>query len=334
MAAGRQTRGFARRLAAPKPPKRCAMFRFLVFALSIIAIGAGVAQPAPGYAQSSPEEVVRAVGDALAAGDIEGALALYADGAAVTDRGTISTAWVGRPALRSLFELTAGISTSFANVTSTTTGNTVVDEGEWSDDISAAAGVSRYLTHLESTVEDGKIVRSDLTYDASDPQTAQYLAFIASLPPWSHGAGAVTLQASGGTVVVSQTGDVSMVEVRIAEGEAVLLRQGACGGDGPIVSELATLASGASTTFVSVPMATLFAGGVNVEVHETGASSPVTACVALQSAPATAPSATAAPPSAGTGLAASSESTSPLLAAGAVLIAASIGLGAVAFRRR
>jgi hypothetical protein len=309
------------------------------------ALGGGSSGIAAAGAGDDPESVVTAAGERFAAGDKDGWLAYYADDAIVTDTGLSSYAFTGKPALGFLFDYSQGINTAIETAEQTVSGDTVTATGEWRDDVSAAAGASRYIAHLTTVVQEGKIVRQGVTYDHADAETLLYLEYStaqnAALPP-----GPVTFSMSGsqpGTGSLTPLGDVTGIDFDIAPGAAGELQPaglvtGGCSGNATVDSPLASVIDGGSTTYVSHSVEELQSAGYAVAVQATSApGSARVSCGELAAAPApaptSAPAATSTPagviaPDAGAG---DSGTDAPVMIVLAALI---VGLGAVAVGMR
>ena len=190
----------------------------------------------------------------------------------------------------------------------TVNGNTVVVTAEWSDGVSAAAGVSRYLVTGTTTVKDGKIARSEFSYDRTDAQTQTYLAYVTAqgdgVPPSPETVPMTGAQA--GNAGFTPFGDLTIIEITIAPGSPGVLQPatldaGRCSTSGaPQLFPLASVRDGYSQTFVSVSLDEFRAEerSIVVEAGSSTSSSRVSCgqVEAAVAAPAPAPQPAAPPP--------------------------------------
>jgi limonene-1,2-epoxide hydrolase len=162
-------------------PSRAA-WRVLVPVLALGAfLVAAVGVAAQAAQATDPLAVLQRFVAARNAGDVAGAMALVADDIRFVG-GPVCTPeqpCLGRDvAQRDVVE--QFISTFHAHLTiigtPQVTGNQVLIRTEVTDDRSRAAGVDRLVANLTVEVRDGKIVRWVSLPDASDPQTATFLA--------------------------------------------------------------------------------------------------------------------------------------------------------------
>jgi ketosteroid isomerase-like protein len=251
-----------------------------VLALGAMAgLGGGIAQAAP----NDPEAVFAAAGERLTAGDLAGSVALYSEDAVVTDIDIDSGKSfyaVGRDAIEVVLQGALATHLVVEGTTSSVDGDEVTAKARWSDDVSAAAGVSRYLVNSSMTVRDNKIVRFATTYDTKDAETVTYLAYGATqplIPPpgtvtFPMGAGRDGHQA-GDAFLAPTTSTVTAVFIAVAAGaigelEPVQLQDRACPASGSIVAELAPVLNGSSLSLVSKSMNEL--SDVSVHVQRVG----------------------------------------------------------------
>src|SRR5439155_524673 len=140
-------------------------------------------------AAEDPATVFRRFIDLRNQGDVAGALALVTDDIRVIGgpRCTEAAPCVGKAAVGA--ELQAFSTTSHAQVTIASgpqvSGTTVRARLEARDDNTRAAGVDRFVNDVTVETRDGKIANWRAVPDASDPQTARYLAYVRGLqgPP-------------------------------------------------------------------------------------------------------------------------------------------------------
>jgi ketosteroid isomerase-like protein len=127
--------------------------------------------------ESDPEALARAVFEALNAGDVETALALYADDA-VLDLGTFGK-FTGKEELRGAFEHEVSLNASWEVSDFQVEGNTVTFKSRYTSDTMNALGVTLEATEV-ITIQDGKI-KTD-TWTATEESVAALQAAMATLP--------------------------------------------------------------------------------------------------------------------------------------------------------
>jgi hypothetical protein len=127
--------------------------------------------------ESDPEALARAVYEAMNAGDVEVALALFADDA-VLDLGAFGK-FSGKEELRAAFENEVALNASWEASDFRVEGNTVTFKSRYTSDMMQALGVT--LEAIEViTIEDGKII-SDI-WTATEESLAAFQAAMAALP--------------------------------------------------------------------------------------------------------------------------------------------------------
>jgi hypothetical protein len=114
-------------------------------------------------------------------GDLESVLALYTANATLTG-GTVCMpqACVGRASIRRHFENLVATRTDIRNVAVSTAGNELRFRTEVTNDTTRAAAVDRIIVTGGATFVGNAIDRHTVGFDPSDPQTARFLAFVAS----------------------------------------------------------------------------------------------------------------------------------------------------------
>ncbi len=219
-------------------------------------------------APTAAQQVVDKAVERFVAGDRTGWLSYFSEDAVLTDTDIDSGksfAAVGRGALGSVFD---GIIETHLKVEPTGVsahGDKVIATGRWSDDVSTAAGVSRYLATSTVTVRDAKIVRFDLTYNTADAATRTYLAYSAAqelVPPpgtliFPLGPGRDGRQT--GDAYLSPVGTLTAVFIAIAPGatgelQPAELQSGDCPANRALAFPLASVLDGFSFTLLSAPI--------------------------------------------------------------------------------
>jgi ketosteroid isomerase-like protein len=153
--------------------------------------------------ESDPETLARSVFEALNAGDVEAALALYADDA-VLDLGAFGR-FSGKEEIRGAFENEVSLNASWEVSDFQVEGNTVTFKSLYTSDMMRALGITLEATEVV-TVEDGKIVTD--TWTATEESLAAFQAATATMP--ETGGGVLPLHAVvmalGGLAVVGGLG--------------------------------------------------------------------------------------------------------------------------------
>jgi hypothetical protein len=144
---------------------------------------------------SGLEAVYRRLIEAGNRGDIDSLLSFYGPNATFTG-GTICGAQpcVGRAAIRRHFENLVAIRTNVSNIAVGAAGNELRYRTDVVNDATRAAGVDRVIVTGGVSFAGGSIERHSVGFDASDPQTARFLAFTAARMP---GPGGITPPATG-----------------------------------------------------------------------------------------------------------------------------------------
>jgi ketosteroid isomerase-like protein len=144
----------------------------------IMVLGLMLALPGTLLAQESdPEALARSVFEALNAGDVESALALYADDA-VLDLGTFGK-FSGKEELRAGFENEVSLNASWEVSDFQVEGDAVTFKSRYTSDAMSALGITLEANEVVTT-QDGKIVTD--TWTATEESVAAFQAAMATLP--------------------------------------------------------------------------------------------------------------------------------------------------------
>ena len=155
----------------------------------LLLVALVIALPGTLYAQESdPEALIKAVFEAMNAGDVEAALTLYAEDA-VLNLGAFGK-FSGKEGLRRAFENEVSLNASWEVSDFQVEGNTVTLKSVYTSDMMRSLGVTLEAVEVV-TVEDGLIV-SDV-WTATDESLAAFQAATAALP--QTGAGVLPLPA-------------------------------------------------------------------------------------------------------------------------------------------
>lgn len=237
--------------------------------------------PTPTLTPTPAEEVIQAFADAantaIPAGDGAALAAFFAEDGYFADIDGGSGAVFGRAALTAIFSEEPDPTFQVTITDISSTNGTVTGTLEFVDAGSVAAGVSRYVQPFTAQVSNGLIDSIIFTYDESDPETAQYLEYLASqdeddgLAP-----GAVTIDLAGdqpGQAFLFELAEgVTVVIVSIEPGaEGVLqpahLHTGTCDSPGAIVYPLASVLNGEAFSVISASLDDVLAQGLILNVH-------------------------------------------------------------------
>jgi hypothetical protein len=191
---------------------------------------------------------------------------------------TGSFAAVGRPAITGIiFEPDPSFQVTI--VESTVDGTTVTGTAEVVDSATLDAGVTRHIELFTAQTEGELVSHFRLTYDESDPETATYLEYLASLPEEDEEfpPGTVTIDMEGYQPCQMFVGEFEEEGIRFltievepgAEGVAqpAHIHTGTCAEPGPIVYPLASVVAGNSFTLLSAPLDELLGSDYIVNVH-------------------------------------------------------------------
>lgn len=150
---------------------RTRLMAITVLALILALPGALLAQ------ESDPEAVIRSVYEALNAGDVEAALAIFADDA-VLDLGAFGR-FSGKEELRASFEREVSLNAHWELEDAQVEGNTVTFTSRYTSDDMRALGVTLEATEVV-TIQDGLIVTD--TWTITEESIAELQAAMATLP--------------------------------------------------------------------------------------------------------------------------------------------------------
>ncbi len=149
---------------------------FMIFPVLLVSTLA--VTPTMALAQDNPEAILKKHKAAMERGDVDAALALYANGAAIEGGG--SCHWVspcvGKAAIRSHLE--QRVKNKHRKVTVIAdypSGNFLTRQVEIREKRTRKAGVDRIIAWSVTKIKDGKILFRRGFRDRSDPQTARYI---------------------------------------------------------------------------------------------------------------------------------------------------------------
>jgi hypothetical protein len=143
-----------------------------------------LALPTLAPAQGDPAALRQQYWEALARGDVAGALALYAD-EAVIDGGGLCTAapCLGKAAIQKEFERRVAGQYRTTTLSNYVSGNVVTTRFEVRNDVLPKAGVERAMAWEIIEVKGDKIASSRLLLERTDPQTARLVEWQRAQPP-------------------------------------------------------------------------------------------------------------------------------------------------------
>jgi hypothetical protein len=169
---------------------------------------------------------------------------------------------VGKPAHEIIYTFPAVTSLTTEQLTMNVEGDQVTTTEHWSDSVSDAAGVERYVVEATVTVEDGKVAQFDIRYDENDEQTRTYIEYVLSTPsvPFP---GSTEFPLTGeqpATAYIAELDEVSFIEVHASAAASATawtaeIRTGDCANPGAS-TQLADVLNGVSFTMLSTPLAT------------------------------------------------------------------------------
>jgi ketosteroid isomerase-like protein len=161
--------------------------------IAVTVVVATLALPVALHAQETdPVSVVTALYEAVHAGDVEAALALYADGAVIympVAPPNMPDTYTGKEEIRGWIENEVNTNTEYAILETEAEGSTVLATTSVADDILRSFGLTSLVQTDEFTIQDGKVVARTMAF------TEESLAAL--------GAAAAALPETGGP---SQTG--------------------------------------------------------------------------------------------------------------------------------
>lgn len=137
----------------------------LIFILSV-ASTAGAAQEDPIAIRNKYEE-------AISGGDVDTALALFADDA-VLQVGSSCPPCVGKARIREWLEARVKEKAHWTTIANSLSGNVLTSRVEVRHDRTRKAGVERIINRVFTEVKGGKIVSMRAAPELSDPETARY----------------------------------------------------------------------------------------------------------------------------------------------------------------
>lgn len=146
-------------------------------ALGLALAFAAMVLPVRAQNDADPVALAQALNDAINAGDLEAAVALFHDDAVYETPSCPDGSCQGLPAIR---DILATFIADDLRITSlapfVADGNEVRGRSESASDGLRAAGVDRIVVEVFATVRDGKFARYAVVPDINDPQTAALFA--------------------------------------------------------------------------------------------------------------------------------------------------------------
>ncbi len=140
-----------------------------VLLVSILAV-----TPTIALAQDDPVAILKKHTAAIARGDVDAALALYVDDAALEGIPACRTPCVGKAAIRKALELRVKSKVKNTTIASYPSGNVLTTRNETRTKGTRKAGVDRIIRWDIIVGKGGKIVSVRSLFEFSDPQTARY----------------------------------------------------------------------------------------------------------------------------------------------------------------
>ena len=138
-------------------------------------------------AQSDPAAVVKQHIDAIARGDVAGALALYADDAVIDGHGPggpcSAAPCVGKAAIQKELERRVAAHQRGTILKTYVSGNVVTFRNEQRNDVTQKAGVERTIGWAIWEMKGDKISSTRGAPERTDPQTARFLEWQRTQPP-------------------------------------------------------------------------------------------------------------------------------------------------------
>jgi hypothetical protein len=157
----------------------------LLFLVTVLASALTLAAVSVALAQSDPVALGKQHVEAIARGDVAGALALYADDAVIDGGGLCTVApCIGKAAIQKELERRVANKQQATILKTYVSGNVVTGRFEVRNDRVKQAGVERIIAWTITEVKGDKIAytRGGIL-DRSDPQTARYEEWQRSQPP-------------------------------------------------------------------------------------------------------------------------------------------------------
>jgi hypothetical protein len=275
---------------------RAAGIGSLLTALAVVLAITGATQleRERAQAQSDPQAVVEGLIDAfnagLPVGDGASVAAHYTeDGHIIFIEGGSSFGIFGRTALTGAFS-EPDPSFNLTVIEISASGNTVNAKLEIRESAVTEAGFDRTIADIVAVVEGDAVASLVLTPDLSDPETAQYDAFLASQPGEGEGElppDVMQLELTGSQPGLLFTGTFEIfrfIGIDIAPGPAgvvqpVAIHEGTCETPGAAVQSLAPVVNGSSESITSLTLPDLENRIVVVRASETDPT--VVACGAF-----------------------------------------------------
>jgi len=147
------------------------MNRFTI--LSLLFVSIFTVAPTMAVAGDDPEAVIQKYYDARAQGDVDAALAFFADDA-VLDAGRCRPC-VGKAGVRKMLERAVKHKSTRTPIESYPSGNVVTQRVETRGTSSRKAGLERVICWSIWKVKNGKIAFLRHVHDRTDPQTARFI---------------------------------------------------------------------------------------------------------------------------------------------------------------
>jgi ketosteroid isomerase-like protein len=296
-----------------------------VVSLALLAGVLGMPKTArPAAAQVDWCQKVQQVTDALNRREIDLVLENYADDMVVV-AAPLCAPCVGKDGYRNHLEYAIALDTQMTVTSCQVSGNTIAVTYEMRARDVREAGVDRVIISDAYDVEGDKVVSArTVGVDMADPQTAQYITWVAvhgGFATFAMGPGRDADQ-SPGLASLELYPDLSEVSLGIAPGptgvpQPVNIHEGTCADLGPVAFALKDLAGGqrSQTLLDGVPGSDLQTGNLAIAVQKSryepdvyvacadipAAVPPAASAPATEQAPAIAPAPAAKLPSAGTG---------------------------------
>jgi len=152
------------------------MKRFMI--LPVLLVSILVVTPTMALAQDDPVAILKKHDAAIARGDVDAAIALYADDA-IQDGGggCFRRPCVGKAAIRKFWERIVKGKPRLTIIAEYPSGNVSTRRIEIRDERTSKAGVDRFVVWQIWGIKGGKISFLRLSPERSDPQTVRFLKF-------------------------------------------------------------------------------------------------------------------------------------------------------------
>jgi len=145
------------------------MKRFMI--LPVLLVSILVVTPIMARAQDDPVAILKKHDAAIARGDVDAAMALYADDA-IQESGRAPR--VGKAAIRKFWERRVKVKARLTIIAEYPSGNVLTRRVEIRDERTSKAGVDRFGGWQITGIKGGKISFRRLSPELSDPQTARF----------------------------------------------------------------------------------------------------------------------------------------------------------------